>query len=66
MKILLIEQLRKSNLSSNLFLTSFLTSFSILPTLYIRRLAAITPKNHQVTILNERYHQRNISDEYDL
>ncbi|MBS3802545.1 MAG: B12-binding domain-containing radical SAM protein [Candidatus Thermoplasmatota archaeon] len=66
MKILLIEQLRKSNLSSNRFLTRFLTSFSILPTLYIRRLAAITPGKHKVTILNERYHQRNITDEYDL
>ncbi len=66
MKILLIEQLKKSNRSSNHFLTRFLTTFSILPTLYIRRLAAITPKKHQVTVLNERYHQRKITDEYDL
>ena len=66
MKILLIEQLKKSNRSSNHFLIRFLTTFSILPTLYIRRLASITPKHHQVTILNERYHQRNITNEYDL
>lgn len=47
-------------------LTRFLTTFSILPTLYIRRLAAITPKNHQVTILNERYDPLKISTDYDV
>lgn len=66
MKILLIEQLKRSHRSSSLFLTRYLTTFAILPTLYIRRLAAITPSQHQVTILNERYHPLPINDEYDL
>lgn len=66
MNILLIEQLKKSSQTSNQFLTRFLTTFSILPTLYIRRLDAITPDHHQVTILNERYQQRTISKMYDL
>lgn len=66
MKILLIEQLKRSHLPSNQFLSKFLTTFSILPTLYIRRLAAITPKKHKVTIINERYNSVTITDEYDF
>lgn len=66
MNILLIEQLIKNQHSSNHFLTRFLTMFSILPTLYIRRLAAITPDKHDVTILNQRYTQLEITDSYDL
>lgn len=66
MKILLIEQLKRSHQSSNQFLTRFLTTFSILPTLYIRRLVAITPKKHQVIIRNERYNKVTITDEYDI
>ena len=66
MNILLIEQLKKKNQSSKRFVTRFLTMFSILPTLYIRRLAAITPEKHQVTIVNERYNSLPISSNYDL
>jgi len=66
MKILLIEQLKRPHRSSPSFITRFLTTFSILPTLYIRRLAAITPSHHEVTIINERYTNLEISDAYDL
>lgn len=66
MNILLIEQLKRSSQSSNMFLTRFLTTFSILPTLYIRRLAAITPKKHQVTVINERYNPLQITSDFDL
>jgi radical SAM superfamily enzyme YgiQ (UPF0313 family) len=66
MNILLVEQLKRSQKSKNQFLTRFLTSFSILPTLYIRQLAAITPKKHDVTIINERYDALKISNHYDL
>lgn len=66
MNILLIEQLKRKTQSSNRFITRFLTMFSILPTLYIRRLAAITPEKHQVTIINERYNSLPIFSDYDL
>jgi len=66
MKILLIEQVKRTSQQGNQFLTRFLTTFSILPTLYIRRLAAITPDIHQTSILNERYSSLTINDEYDL
>jgi radical SAM superfamily enzyme YgiQ (UPF0313 family) len=66
MNILLIEQLKRSSQSSNMFLTRFLTTFSILPTLYVRRLAAITPKKHQVTVINERYNPLKITADFDL
>lgn len=67
MKILLIEQLRTQKRSSySIIEKTLLTSFSILPTLYIRRIAAITPKQHQVTIVNERYLPVSFTKEYDL
>ncbi len=66
MKILLIEQLKRSHRSTNPFITRFLTTFSILPTLFIRRLAAITPSYHEITILNERYAPLKITEEYDV
>ncbi len=66
MKILLVEQLKRSSKVNGHFLTRFLTTFSILPTLYIRQLAAITPKNHHITIVNERYTPLSISEEFDL
>lgn len=66
MKILLVEQLKRSPKSYNHFLTRFLTTFSILPTLYVRQLAAITPKKHHITFINERYTILNLVEDYDL
>ncbi|MHA2431134.1 MAG: B12-binding domain-containing radical SAM protein, partial [Promethearchaeota archaeon] len=66
MNILLIEQLRISTTSYKPFEKFLLTSFSILPTLYIRRLAAITPKHHKITLINERYVPICYSNSYDL
>ncbi|MFC1748882.1 B12-binding domain-containing radical SAM protein [Pseudomonadota bacterium] len=66
MNILIIEQVRLVDTHYQLFEKMLLTSFSILPTLYARHLAAITPKNHMVKILNERYEPIRISEEYDL
>lgn len=40
--------------------------FSILPSLYPRRLAAITPAYHTVTVLNERYQPVQTEKHYDL
>jgi radical SAM superfamily enzyme YgiQ (UPF0313 family) len=66
MHILLIEQIRTTKTTYKPLEKTLLTSFSILPTLYIRRLAAITPKEHQVTIINERYAPIDLSKTYDL
>ncbi|RLF59189.1 MAG: hypothetical protein DRN27_03335 [Thermoplasmata archaeon] len=66
MKILLIEQLRTRKTSYKAFEKIMLTSFSILPTLYMRRLAAITPKKHHITLINERYEPVIYSDDFDI
>ncbi len=66
MKILLIEQLRTQNTKYSFFEKILLSSFSILPTLYVRRLAAIIPKEHEITIINERYQPVIVEDDYDL
>jgi hypothetical protein len=55
MKILIIENFwlrdKKLRLSEKLLLNTF----SILPNLFARQLAAITPKKHLVKIVDERY-----------
>ena len=45
---------------------TLLTTFSILPTLQARELAAITPKQHQVSVINERYSQIDYNTAYDV
>jgi len=66
MKILLIENFwlggRKLRLTEKLLLNTF----SILPTLYARQLAAITPKKHSVELVDERYSSINFNNKYDL
>jgi radical SAM superfamily enzyme YgiQ (UPF0313 family) len=49
-----------------LFDKILLTSFSILPTLHARQIAAITPKKHTVSVLNERYSNINFDKSYDI
>jgi radical SAM superfamily enzyme YgiQ (UPF0313 family) len=66
MHILLIEQLQTKETTYKPLEKILLTSFSILPTLYVRRISAITPKEHQVTILNERYLPLDLTKNYDL
>ena len=66
MKILMIEQIKAKNQKSRSLEKTLLTAFSILPTLYVRRLAAITPSNHKVNIINERYHSIPFFDKFDL
>jgi len=45
---------------------TLLTTFSIIPTLQARELAAITPKHHTVTVLNERYAKISYETKYDV
>ena len=66
MNILIVEQLRASMLPLGSMEKLLLTIFSILPSLHPQRLAAITPKEHQVTIVNERYQTIPIDKPFDL
>jgi len=66
MRILMIEQIKATAHKSRSLEKTILTAFSILPTLYIRRLAAITPSKHDVFVINERYHSISFTDHYDL
>lgn len=52
--------------SYKFFDKTLLTMFSILPTLYARQIAAITPKKHTVTVVNERYSKINFEEQYDI
>ena len=66
MKMLIIENFwlggRKIKLTEKLLLNSF----SILPTLFARQLAAITPKKHSVQVIDERYSSINFDEKYDI
>ncbi|MCX6667045.1 MAG: B12-binding domain-containing radical SAM protein [Euryarchaeota archaeon] len=66
MKILIVENFwlggRKLRLSEKLLLNTF----SILPTLYARQLAAVTPKKHSVKVVDERYSNINFDEKYDI
>jgi radical SAM superfamily enzyme YgiQ (UPF0313 family) len=66
MKILLIEQIKTKKTTYKPFEKTLLTTFSILPTLYVRRIAAITPKKHNIKVLNERYEPIEYSSNYDV
>jgi radical SAM superfamily enzyme YgiQ (UPF0313 family) len=66
MNILIIENFwlggRKITISEKLLLNTF----SILPTLFARQLAAITPKKYNVEVVDERYSTINFDKKYDL
>lgn len=66
MNILLIEQVKPKGIPAKPLERMLLTMFCILPSLYPRRLAAITPKNHTITIINERYHEIPFDTPFDL
>jgi radical SAM superfamily enzyme YgiQ (UPF0313 family) len=66
MNILIIENVWMGGAKYALFEKTLLTSFSILPTLNARQLAAITPKKHIVTVLTERYSKIDFEKNYDI
>jgi radical SAM superfamily enzyme YgiQ (UPF0313 family) len=66
MNILIIETVWMGDTSYSFFQKTLLTMFSILPTLQARELAAMTPKHHTVTVLNERYSQIDYHITYDV
>ena len=66
MKILIVETVWMGKAKYGLLDKTLLTIFSILPTLYARELAAITPKHHEVFLVNERYDAIDFNASYDL
>ncbi len=66
MKILVIENFWVADRRLKSFEILLLNTFSILPTLYARQLAAITPKKHSVEVVDERYSTINFEEKYDI
>jgi len=66
MKILIVENTWMGDIKYGFFDKTILTTFSILPTLYARKIAAITPKKHDVTVVNERYSKIDFDTPYDI
>jgi radical SAM superfamily enzyme YgiQ (UPF0313 family) len=66
MKILVIENFWLGGNKLRFYEKLLLNTFSILPSLYARQLAAITPKKHTVKIVNERYSSINFNENYDV
>ncbi|MEF8847673.1 MAG: radical SAM protein [Candidatus Thermoplasmatota archaeon] len=66
MKLLIVENVYMNKGSYGFFDKTLLTSFSILPTLQARQIAAITPEKHQVDLINERYKKIDFNKKYDI
>jgi radical SAM superfamily enzyme YgiQ (UPF0313 family) len=66
MNILIVETVWMGGARYKFLEKTLLTTFSILPTLQARELAAITPKQHQVSVVNERYSQIDCNAAYDV
>jgi radical SAM superfamily enzyme YgiQ (UPF0313 family) len=66
MNILIVETVWMGGASYRFLQKTMLTAFSILPTLQARELAAITPKHHRVTLVNERYTTIPFETDFDV
>jgi radical SAM superfamily enzyme YgiQ (UPF0313 family) len=66
MNILIVETVWMGGARYKFLEKTLLTTFSILPTLQARELAAITPKQHQVSVVNERYSPIDCNAAYDV
>ena len=66
MNILIIENIWMGETKYGFFDKILLNAFTILPTLYARKIAAITPKKHTVKIINERNSLIDFYKKYDL
>jgi radical SAM superfamily enzyme YgiQ (UPF0313 family) len=66
MNILIVETVWMGGATYKFLDKTLLTAFSILPTLQAREIAAITPKNHTVTVINERYTPIDFHEKYDV
>ncbi len=66
MNILIVETVWMGEARYKFLDKTLLTTFSILPTLQARELAAITPTKHTVSVVNERYSHIDYSTAYDV
>lgn len=66
MNILIIENTWMGDINYGFLDKTLLTTFTILPTLYARKIAAITPKKHNVSVINERYSKIDFDKKYDI
>jgi len=66
MNILIVETVWMGGARYKFLDKTLLTAFAILPTLQARELAAITPKKHTVSVVNERYSQIDYHAAYDV
>lgn len=66
MRILIIENTWMGGARYGFFDKTLLTAFSIFPTLYARKIAAITPKEHTVIVINERFSKIDFDKPYDI
>ncbi|HVQ00924.1 MAG TPA: radical SAM protein [Candidatus Thermoplasmatota archaeon] len=66
MNILIVETVWMGSATYKFLDKTLLTAFSILPTLQAREIAAITPKHHKVTVVNERYTPIDYEEKYDV
>jgi len=66
MNILIVETVWMGGARYKFLDKTLLTAFAILPTLQARELAAITPKNHKVSVVNERYSKIDYDITYDV
>ena len=66
MNILIIENFWIGGSKLKPFEILLLNTFSILPTLFTRQLASVTPKKHSVNVVDERYSTINFEEKYDI
>jgi radical SAM superfamily enzyme YgiQ (UPF0313 family) len=66
MNILIVETVWMGGAHYKFLEKTLLTTFSIFPTLQAREFAAITPKHHRVSVVNERYSQIDYDAAYDV
>lgn len=66
MHILIVETVWTGGGRYKFLEKTLLTTLSILPTLQAREFAAITPKHHTVSVVNERYSRINYNKMYDV
>ena len=66
MNVLIIETVWMGGARYKFLEKTLLTMFSIFPTLQAREFAAITPKHHTVSVVNERYGRIRYDSAYDV
>ena len=66
MKILIVEAVWVGSAGYGFWDKTVMTAFSLLPSLQARQIAAITPSEHEVVVVNERYDQIPFDKQFDV